>query len=157
MIFWSNWILVLEGSIGSISWLMESSAACLKTEVFVNERLRTVDVYVLFFLGLFFLSISFSALMLLVGWQEEHPACKKIVRWCAGVVICLERGADLHMPSWCHCHSLSLASVKSRLVLPFWYWLTWVVADKGPLTGVCCFRWLGSVPGVAMCWRCSLW
>ena len=29
--------------------------------------------------------------------------------------------------------SLSLASVKSRLVLPFWYWLTWVVPDKGPL------------------------
>ena len=27
--------------------------------------------------------------------------------------------------SWCHCHSLSLASVKSRLVLPFWYRLTW--------------------------------
>ena len=26
--------------------------------------------------------------------------------------------------SWCHCHSLSLASVKSRLVLPFWYRLT---------------------------------
>ena len=24
-------------------------------------------------------------------------------------------------PSWCHCHSLSLASVKSRLVLPFCY------------------------------------
>ena len=24
-------------------------------------------------------------------------------------------------PSWCHCHSLSFASVKSRLVLPFWY------------------------------------
>jgi len=36
-------------------------------------------------------------------------------------------------PSWCHCHSLSLASVKSRLVLPFWYRLTWVVPDKGPL------------------------
>ena len=30
-------------------------------------------------------------------------------------------------PSWCHYHSLSLASVKSRLVLPFWYWLTRVV------------------------------
>jgi len=27
-------------------------------------------------------------------------------------------------PSWCHCHSLSLALVKSRLVLPFWYRLT---------------------------------
>jgi len=24
-------------------------------------------------------------------------------------------------PSWCHCHSLSLASVKSGLVLAFWY------------------------------------
>ena len=38
-------------------------------------------------------------------------------------------------------HSLSLASVKSRLVLPFWYWLTWVVPYKGPLihTGVCVF------------------
>ena len=38
-------------------------------------------------------------------------------------------------PSWCRCHSLSLASVKSRLVFPFWYWLTWVVPDKGPLSG----------------------
>ena len=33
----------------------------------------------------------------------------------------------------CHCHSLTLASVKSRLVLPFWYRLTRVVPDKGPL------------------------
>ena len=38
-------------------------------------------------------------------------------------------------PSWCHCHSLSLASVKSRLVLPFWYWLTQVVLEKRPLNG----------------------
>ena len=41
-------------------------------------------------------------------------------------------------PSWCHCHSLSLAPVKSRLVLPFWYWLTWVVPDIGPLNGCVC-------------------
>jgi len=40
---------------------------------------------------------AFSALTLLVGWQEGHPACKKIEWWSAGVVICLERGADLHM------------------------------------------------------------
>ena len=32
-------------------------------------------------------------------------------------------------PSWCHWHLLSFASVKSRLVLPFW--LTWVVSEKG--------------------------
>ena len=41
-------------------------------------------------------------------------------------------------PSGFHCHSLSLASVKSRLVLPFWYWLTRIVPDKGPLNGCVC-------------------
>ena len=41
-------------------------------------------------------------------------------------------------PSWCHCHSLSLASVKSRLVLPFWYRPTRVVLKKGPLNGCVC-------------------
>ena len=40
---------------------------------------------------------AFSALKLLVGCQEGHPACKKTEWWGAGVVICLERGADLHM------------------------------------------------------------
>jgi len=39
----------------------------------------------------------FSALTLLVGWQEGHPACKKLEWWGTGVVICLERDADLHM------------------------------------------------------------
>ena len=34
-----------------------------------------------------------------------------------------------------HCHSLSLASVKSRSVLPFWYRLTRVVPDKRLLNG----------------------
>jgi len=38
-----------------------------------------------------------SSLTLLVGRQEGHPACKKSERWGVGVVICLERGADLHM------------------------------------------------------------
>ena len=41
--------------------------------------------------------VAFSALTLLVGRQEGHPACKKTEWWGAGVVICLERGADLHM------------------------------------------------------------
>ena len=40
---------------------------------------------------------AFSALTLLVGQQEGHPACKKTEQWVAGMVICLERGADLHM------------------------------------------------------------
>ena len=82
--------------------------------------------------------IAFSALTLLVGWQEGHPACKKLSR---GVLARLSVWSEMHTcirPSWCHCHSLSLASVKSRLVLPFWYGLTWVVLDKGPLNGCVC-------------------
>ena len=35
--------------------------------------------------------------MLLVGRQEGHPACKKTEWWGAGVVVCLEQDADLHM------------------------------------------------------------
>ena len=39
---------------------------------------------------------AFSTLTLLVGCQEGHPACKK-TEWCSsGMVVCLERGADLH-------------------------------------------------------------
>jgi len=40
-------------------------------------------------------------------------------------------------PSGCHCHSLSLASVKSRLVLPFWYQLTRVVSEQRAVKRVC--------------------
>jgi len=46
----------------------------------------------------FYLSgTGLRALTLLVGRQEGHPACKKTEWWGAGMVICLERGADLHM------------------------------------------------------------
>jgi len=85
-----------------------------------------------------YFSDSFSALTLLVRRQEGHPACKKQSGGGAGVVVCLEQGADLHMAQLMPLHSLSLASVKSGLVLPFWYRLTWVVPEKGPLNGCVC-------------------
>ena len=44
--------------------------------------------------GFHVVTSAFSALMLLVEQQEGHPACKKLS---GGVVICLERSADLHM------------------------------------------------------------
>ena len=81
---------------------------------------------------------AFSALMLLVGRQEEHPACKNLS---GGVLAWLSVWSEVQTciwSSWYHCHSLSLASVKSRLVLPFWYRLTQVVPDKGPLNGCVC-------------------
>ena len=54
------------------------------------------------------------------------------------MVICLEQGADSHraqlmlLPLTVSCFS------KSRLVFPFWYRLTQVVPDKGPLHGCVC-------------------
>jgi len=56
----------------------------------------------------------FSALTLLVGRQEEHPACKKLS---GGVLAWLPVWSEVQIciwPSWYHCNSLSLASVKSR-------------------------------------------
>ena len=43
------------------------------------------------------LPTDFSALTLLVERQEGHPVVKKTEWWGAGMVICLQRGADLHM------------------------------------------------------------
>ena len=66
-------------------------------------------------------SVAFSALTLLVGRQEGHPACKKTEWWGVGMVICLERGADLHtaqlmpLPLTVSCFS------KTQMVLPYWY------------------------------------
>ena len=81
---------------------------------------------------------SFSALTLLVGRQEGHPACKKLS---SGVLAWLSVWSEVQVciwPSCCHCHPLSLASVKSRLIVSFWYWLIRVVPDKGPLNGCVC-------------------
>jgi len=57
-----------------------------------------------------------SASTLLVGWQEGHPACKKLS---SGVLAWLSVSSEVQTciwPSGFHRHSLSLASVKSRLV-----------------------------------------
>ena len=59
-----------------------------------KRRLNLALVFLCLFCVVVF---AFSALMLLVGRQEGHPACKKTEQWGAGVVMCLERGADLHV------------------------------------------------------------
>ena len=58
---------------------------CPKIETRVSGYFRKVSKH------------AFSALTLLVGRQEGHPACKKLSGWWSpGTVICLERNADLH-------------------------------------------------------------
>ena len=92
----------------------------------------------LFHLQYVYLCQTFSALTLLVGRQEGHPACKKLS---GGVLAWLSVWSEVQTcirPSWCHCHSLSFASVISRLVLLLWYRLTWVVPEKGPLNVCVC-------------------
>ena len=71
--------------------------------------------------------------MLLVGWQEGHPACKKLEWWDACMVICLERGADLHMTQLMPLPLTVSCFSKIQVGLPFWYRLTWVVPEKGQL------------------------
>ena len=81
--------------------------------------------------------VCVCVLMLLVGRQEGHLACKLS----GGVLAWLSVWSEVQTciwSSWCHCHWLSLASVKSRFVLPFWYQLTRVVPDNGPLNGCVC-------------------
>jgi len=80
----------------------------------------------------------FSALTLLVGRQEGHTACKKLSGGVLAWLSVWRKVQTCIWPSWCHCHSLSLASVKSRLDFPFWYQLTQVVPEKGPLNGCVC-------------------
>jgi len=83
-------------------------------------------------------AIAFSALMLLVGQQEGHPACKKTEWWGAGVVVCLEQCADLHMAQLMPLPLTVSCFSKIQIGLLFWYRLTWVVPEKGPLNGCVC-------------------
>jgi len=94
-------------------------------------------------LGDFFLiKFFFSALMLLIVRQEGHLACKKTEWWGAGMVICLEQGADLHMAQLMPLPLTVSCFSKIQIGLPFWYRLTRVVPDKGRSTCVCvCVLW----------------
>ena len=56
---------------------------------------------------------------MLVGRQEGHPACKKLEWWGAGVVICLEQGADLHMAQLMPLSLMSLVSCFIKIQIGF--------------------------------------
>jgi len=81
----------------------------------------------------------FSALTLLVGLQEGHPACKKLS---GGVLAWFLSGARCRLA-----YGLADATATHcllQMVLPFWYRLTWIVPDKGPLNG--CMHAVGLTP-----------
>ena len=87
----------------------------------------------------FFAILYFSALSLWRCWLGGRKGIRPVKNLSGGMLACLSVWSEVQTciwSSWCHCHSLSLASVKSRLVLPFLYWLTRVVLDRG-LLNVC--------------------
>jgi len=65
-----------------------------------------------------FIEVAVSALMLLVGWQEEHLTCKKWVRRCWCGYLSGEMQMTCIWSRWCHCHPIISASVKCRTVCP---------------------------------------
>ena len=69
-------------------------------------------------------------------WLGSRKGIRPVKKLSSEVLVWLSVWSEVQTciwPSWCHCHSLSLASVKSRLVLP-----SWVVPDNGSLNGCVC-------------------
>ena len=103
-------------------------------------------------------SSSFSALTLLVGRQEGHPACKKLDWWGAGVAICLEWCADLHMaqlmplPLTVSCFSKIQIGftflVPAHLGSPGKRTIKWVCVALPALCRLCAFSTLTLLVGV---------
>ena len=93
-------------------------------------------------------------------WLGGRKGIRPVKKLSGGVLAWLFLWSDVQTciwPSWCHCHSLSLASVKSRLVSPFWYRLTWVIPEKWPLNGCVLVKWRknGQVDDFpCLCQRC---
>jgi len=54
------------------------------------------------------------------------------------MVMCLQRGADLHMAQLMPLPLTVSCFSKIQIGLPFWYRLSRVVLEKGPLNGCVC-------------------
>jgi len=73
------------------------------------------------------------------------------------MVICLERGADLHMAQLMPLPLTVSCFSKIQIVITFWYWLTWVVPDKGLLNVCVCVRACVRVCMFVCVCVCYLW
>ena len=97
-------------------------------------------------------------------WLGGRKGIRPVKKLSGGVLAWLSVWSKVQTcicPSWCHCHSLCLASVKSRLVLPFWYWLTRLVPKKRAVKWMCvCFKkWRQHLKYdiiVTLLWTCTI-
>ena len=98
-------------------WMKSSTENCILLLDLLGSNLVDLSVMDWRHKALIVLS-AFSALTLLVEWQEGHPACKKTEWWGAGMVICLEWGADLHMGVCvCVCVSVCLLCTFTEIFM----------------------------------------
>jgi len=73
--------------------------------------------------------------------KSIQPAKNLLMKcWC-GYLFWSEVQILCMWSSWCHCTPSSLASLKSRMVLPFWCWLTQIVLEKRPLNQCLSVNW----------------
>ena len=110
---------------------------------FVNENSSVWTNTFTVHLGCLFISLCSCLLpsVLWRCWLGGRKGIRPVKKLSGGVLAWLSVWSEVQTciwPSWCHCHLLSLASVKSRLILPFWYRPTRVVPLKGPLNGCVC-------------------
>jgi len=91
--------------------------------------------------NVFFLPYILRHILPSVLWQRwlgGRKGIRPVKKQSGGVLAWLPVWSEVQTciwPSWCDCHSLSLAPVKSTLVLPFWYRLTQVFLEKRPFNG----------------------
>ena len=74
-------------------------------------------------------------------WLGGRKGVRPVKNLCGGVLAWLSVWSEMQTciwPSWCHCHSLSLASVKSRLVFTFLVPAHPGSPGKRPLNGCMC-------------------
>ena len=114
--------MMVSGRIG-VSWTICKQSASHSRQITIPTTSSLTN---------FYRPDAFNALMLVVGQQEGHVACKKPEWWAAGVVLSGVMCRLAYGPADATVNH-SLASVKSILVLRFWYRLTWLVLEKGPL------------------------
>ena len=115
------------------------------TKHFTDPAQTSEHIQFYFLVLLFFLFFAVGSVLQCfdaVGWVAGRASGLK--KQSGGVLARLSVWSEVQTciwSSWYHCHSLSLAPVKSRLVLPFWYRLTQVVLEKRPLNGCssCCW------------------
>ena len=128
--------------------LIRILCTCLGVEVTVTETDYSLYCWWWFTqcvvcIRLAFSAFASSALTLLVGRQEGHPACKKLsggmLAWLSGMRCKLHIAQQMLLPLTISCSSKSRL-VLTCLVLPFWYLLIRVAPDifqKSSKTVVC--------------------